>query len=187
MAEDLPSTSDDIPNGNTGKPLSDLDSPTTPDSGCNYDSGLEKSEIKSDSLGSSSSLSSSGEVGHESTNGHSSTHEPRMKPPQTSTPVCVSTQKGNVRFDIDSRHDSVASFVSDFSNDTSYSIDSRDALHPAEVRVPIVGYEIMTERAKFTVSYQLYFIHNMVSSHYLDLLLFILRLYTNFSWFHGYR
>lgn len=153
MAEDLPSTSDDIPNGTTGKPLSDLDSPTTPDSGCNYDSGLEKSEIKSDSLGSSSSLSSSGEVGHGSTNGHKSTHDPknRMKTPHTSSPVCVSTQKGNVRFDIDSRHDSVASFISDVSNDTSFSIDSRDVLHPAEVRVPIVGYEIMEERAKFTV------------------------------------
>lgn len=148
MAEEPRSTPDDVVNKT---PANDLESPTTPDSCCN-DSGLEKSDHKSDSLGSASSLSS-GEIEPLPVNGHKHTvdHKLHVNGPQTSSPVCINSRKGNVRFDLDSRQGSVSSFISDVSNGSSVYLDSREVLNPEEVRVPIVGYEIMEKRAKFTV------------------------------------
>ena len=154
MAEESTNVQENSSNSHTGTLNNDIESPTTPDSCCN-DSGIDKSDIKSDSLGSASSLSSH-ETGHDSmVNGRIESTQnlnTDTNKPQTSSPLCVSTRKGNVRFDVDQRNNSLCSFISDVSNNTSVSLDSRDVLNPEEVRVPIMGYEIMEERAKFTVS-----------------------------------
>lgn len=121
-----------------------LDLPLTPDSAYN-DSGIDKTDVKSESISSTASLSTNGEVSIDMV-----VTSPSL--PHTSTPMCDNTRKSNVRFEVDSRHDSVASFISDVSNDMSVSLESRDILIPEEVRVPIIGYEVMEERAKFTVS-----------------------------------
>ena len=151
MAEELIITPDDCCSNGTVKPLNDLESPTTPDSGCN-DSGLEKSDVKTDSLGSTSSLSSHGDIEQAPVNGHKDSHDhTHDKLPQTSSSGHLTRPKGNVSFDVDYRHDSISSFISETSNGSTLSIDSRDLLNPEEVQVPIMGYEVMEERAKFTV------------------------------------
>lgn len=160
---------------------SNKNSPTTPDSVCN-DSGIDKSDVMSDSIGSTTSLSASeevaivtvvndqtslsasGEVASDmvvsncsqtslSNSGELVTDMVVSGPTaiQTSTPVCNNPRKSSVRFDIGSHHDSVSSLISDVSTNTSVSLSSRDILNPDEVRVPIMGYEVMEERAKFTV------------------------------------
>lgn len=151
MAEEPMITPDNCCNGKV-EPFNDLESPTTPDSCCN-DSGLDKSDVKTDSLGSASSLSSHGDLEQAPVNGHKDSHDhTHDKLPQTSSPLRVNPRKTNVSFDVDYRHGSMSSFISETSNGSTLSIDSRDVLNPEEVQVPIMGYEIMEERAKFTVS-----------------------------------
>lgn len=144
-------TPDDCCGNGTVKPFNDLESPTTPDSCCN-DSGLDKSDVKTDSLGSASSLSSHGDIEQAPVNGHKDSHDhTHDKLPQTSSPVGVTPRKGNVSVDVNHRHGSMSSFMSETINGSMLSIDSRNVLNPEEVQVPIMGYEIMEERAKFTI------------------------------------